>query len=312
MGQLNSQHLRPKLSLTWVLHDVNKNDKKNIKIKNSKFNIDDNKNIQNYNLNEHELSKKKKNKKSRNNQDILNNYNKVTRAISEPNLILRDSLTSNLNDKYKYHRKKRTKKSSNIKKKFKYEINDLDLFLTKASIDEPANIPIVISFTSVLYQTQNGIQDEISLPLGTIVNAIFKNDKWLYCTTPHNKEGYVIYSACLPLGILPQPTRGPCWEDTTDVFPKPLGNMTDRQNDTRSECDDRNNRYSRLNKKKNTKYDELFFDHYYKHIDNKKKIIYTRRILLYTIDHIKNWFLIQKNDGHQGFIPAKIANHGFI
>lgn len=95
--------------------------------------------------------------------------------------------------------------------------------LNQASIDEPANIPIVISFTSVLYQTQNGIQDEISLPLGTIVNAIFKIDQWLYCTTPHNKEGYVIYSACLPLGILPQPTHGPCWEDTTDVFPKPLG-----------------------------------------------------------------------------------------
>lgn len=116
------------------------------------------------------------------------------------------------------------------------------------------------------------------------------------------------------------------------------GNMTciDRQHqlDTRSECDDRNNRFSRL---KDTKYDELSSDHYYKHVDNKKKIIYTRQILLciqfdyfkndndddtvsvnkgdvvvLLSDHIKNWFLIQKNNGHRGFIPAKIANHGFI
>lgn len=58
MGQRNSQHLRPKLSLTWVLHGVDKNDKKTIEIKKSKFNVDDNKNIKNYDINENELTKK--------------------------------------------------------------------------------------------------------------------------------------------------------------------------------------------------------------------------------------------------------------
>lgn len=64
----------------------------------------------------------------------------------------------------------------------------------------------------------------MALPLGTVVNAVFKNQTWLYVQTPHGQEGYVGYAACLPLGILPQPTRGPCWEDSTDVFPRPLGN----------------------------------------------------------------------------------------
>lgn len=63
----------------------------------------------------------------------------------------------------------------------------------------------------------------MALPLGTVVNAIFKNQAWLYVQTPHGQEGYVGYAACLPLGILPHPTRGPCWEDSTDIFPRPLG-----------------------------------------------------------------------------------------
>lgn len=63
----------------------------------------------------------------------------------------------------------------------------------------------------------------MALPLGTVVNAVFKNQTWLYVQTPHGQEGYVGYAACLPLGILPQSSRGPCWEDSTDVFPRPLG-----------------------------------------------------------------------------------------
>lgn len=65
----------------------------------------------------------------------------------------------------------------------------------------------------------------MALPLGTVVNAVFKNQAWLYVQTPHGQEGYVGYAACLPLGILPQPTHGPCWEDSTDVFPRPLGKL---------------------------------------------------------------------------------------
>lgn len=73
----------------------------------------------------------------------------------------------------------------------------------QASIDRPGNIPVVIAFPTILYQTQKGLQRELTLPLGTVVNAVFKNQQWLYVQTPHGDEGYVMYSSCLPLGILP-------------------------------------------------------------------------------------------------------------
>jgi hypothetical protein len=55
-----------------------------------------------------------------------------------------------------------------------------------------------------MYQTRTGYQIEIPLPLGMVVNSIFKNQEWLYVQSPHAQEGYVPFSACLPLGILPQ------------------------------------------------------------------------------------------------------------
>ncbi|XP_047116400.1 uncharacterized protein LOC124796314 [Schistocerca piceifrons] len=127
--------------------------------------------------------------------------------------------------------------------RFGYDIQDVDAFLTKASIEKPANIPVVLASPCVLYQTRTGgYQEELSLPLGMVVNAVFKNQSWLYVQTPHGEEGYVGYGACLPLGILPPPQRSkpqPCWETHADIFPRPLGNRTDSEklrDGTRSEC----------------------------------------------------------------------------
>lgn len=127
----------------------------------------------------------------------------------------------------------------------------------QCSLSSPGNIPVVLSSSSTLYQTRpGGYQIEVPLPLGMVVNAVFKNQNWLYVQTPHAEEGYVGYATCLPLGILPQaryvmsgiinislrsklkcnirrPTATskppPCWESTGDVFPKPCGNMTDSE-----------------------------------------------------------------------------------
>lgn len=75
------------------------------------------------------------------------------------------------------------------------------IYYFQATIEKPANIPVVLAFPSVLYQTRiGGYQAEISLPLGMVVNAVFKNQHWLYVQTPHAEEGYVSYAACLPLG----------------------------------------------------------------------------------------------------------------
>ncbi|XP_036149457.1 uncharacterized protein LOC105834727 isoform X1 [Monomorium pharaonis] len=265
---------------------------------------------------------------------------KVKRAVSEPSLVSRES-ASTLNGREK-HRHRRTKRSHKprLPSRFGYEIADLDAFLTKASIERPANIPVVLSFPSVLYQTQGGVQDEMALPLGTVVNAVFKNQTWLYVQTPHGQEGYVGYAACLPLGILPQPTRGPCWEDSTDVFPRPLGNMTDMEKlrDTRSECGASRGRSSRMRRGSRDAVSacgERSVDRLYLRAAANARIKGSRHTLLVirndyearaanalTVskgdvvallsDHTNDWFWVRSRDGREGFIPAVIAGHGFL
>lgn len=265
---------------------------------------------------------------------------KVKRAISEPSLVSRET-TSTPNGREK-HRHRRTKRSHKprIPSRFGYEIADLDAFLTKASIERPANIPVVLSFPSVLYQTQGGVQDEMALPLGTVVNAVFKNQTWLYVQTPHGQEGYVGYAACLPLGILPQSTRGPCWEDSTDVFPRPLGNMTDMEKlrDTRSECGVSRGRSSRMRRGprdavsacgersvdrlylraaanariKGSRYTLLVIRNDYEARAANALTVSKGDVVALLSDHTNDWFWVRSRDGREGFIPAVIAGHGFL
>ncbi|XP_018310040.1 uncharacterized protein [Mycetomoellerius zeteki] len=265
---------------------------------------------------------------------------KVKRAVSEPSLVSRES-TSTPNGREK-HRHRRTKRSHKprLHSRFGYEIADLDAFLTKASIERPANIPVVLSFPSVLYQTQGGIQDEMALPLGTVVNAVFKNQTWLYVQTPHGQEGYVGYAACLPLGILPQPTRGPCWEDSTDVFPRPLGNMTDMEKlrDTRSECGASRGRSGRMRRgprdavsacgersvdrlylraaanarTKGSRYTLLVIRNDYEAHAANALTVSKGDVVALLSDHTNDWFWVRSKDGREGFIPAVIAGHGFL
>ncbi|XP_024941462.1 uncharacterized protein LOC107268372 isoform X2 [Cephus cinctus] len=273
-------------------------------------------------------------------KDVNKDKEKVKRAISEPTLVSRDSTsTPNGREKHRHRRPKRPHKSR-PPSRFGYEIADLDAFLTKASIERPANIPVVLSFPSVLYQTQGGIQDEVALPLGTVVNAVFKNQAWLYVQTPHGQEGYVSYAACLPLGILPQPTRGPCWENSTDVFPRPLGNMTDTEKlrDTRSECGarGRNTRVRRGPRDAVSACGERSVDRLYLRAAANAKTKGSRYTLLVIrsdydggrggnaisvskgdvvallSDHANEWFWVRSRDGREGFIPAVIAGHGFL
>ncbi|XP_017059615.1 uncharacterized protein LOC108100319 [Drosophila ficusphila] len=134
------------------------------------------------------------------------------------------------------HRKRRDR---NRVQRFGYEIQNVDEFLSRCSLATPGNIPVVLATASTLYQTRpGGYQLEIPLPLGMVVNAVFKNQNWLYVQTPHAEEGYVGYACCLPLGILPQQARigsrnTPCWESNADVFPRPCGNMTDSEKEIR-------------------------------------------------------------------------------
>ncbi|XP_062137153.1 uncharacterized protein LOC133846297 isoform X1 [Drosophila sulfurigaster albostrigata] len=135
------------------------------------------------------------------------------------------------------HRKRRERERQRVQR-FGYEIHNVDEFLTRCSLAAPGNIPVVLATASTLYQTRpGGYQLEIPLPLGMVVNAVFKNQNWLYVQTPHAEEGYVGYACCLPLGILPSAARGsrhaPCWESNADIFPRPCGNMTDSEKEIR-------------------------------------------------------------------------------
>ncbi|XP_015434281.1 PREDICTED: uncharacterized protein LOC107190071 isoform X1 [Dufourea novaeangliae] len=286
-----------------------------------------------------EVSREKQSEKEFSGMKETKEKEKVKRAVSEPSLLSRES-TSTPNGREK-HRHRRTKRSHKPRppSRFGYEIADLDAFLTKASIEKPANIPVVLSFPSVLYQTQGGTQDEMALPLGTVVNAVFKNQTWLYVQTPHGQEGYVGYAACLPLGILPQPTRGPCWEDSTDVFPRPLGNMTDTEKlrDTRSECGarGRSSRVRRSSRDAVSACGERSVDRLYLRAAANARTKGSRHTLLVIrsdyearggnalsvakgdvvallSDHVSDWFWVRSRDGREGFIPAVIAGHGFL
>uniref|UniRef100_A0A182NKE2 SH3 domain-containing protein n=1 Tax=Anopheles dirus TaxID=7168 RepID=A0A182NKE2_9DIPT len=150
-------------------------------------------------------------------------------TVSEPS-----ASTKNRHHSRHHHRRRRERYRS---QRFGYEIHNVDEFLSKCSLSSPGNIPVVLSSSATLYQTRPGsYQIEIPLPLGMVVNAVFKNQNWLYVQTPHAEEGYVAYDTCLPLGILPSNQRSsssskptPCWESNKDVFPKPCGNLTDSE-----------------------------------------------------------------------------------
>ncbi|XP_053674506.1 uncharacterized protein LOC128724810 [Anopheles nili] len=158
-------------------------------------------------------------------------------TYSEPSLYTTVSEPS-ASTKHRHHRHHHRKRRERYRsQRFGYEIHNVDEFLSKCSLSSPGNIPVVLSSAATLYQTRPGCyQIEIPLPLGMVVNAVFKNQNWLYVQTPHAEEGYVAYDTCLPLGILPSNQRSsssskptPCWESNKDIFPKPCGNLTDSE-----------------------------------------------------------------------------------
>jgi hypothetical protein len=131
-------------------------------------------------------------------QKSMSQVNLSKNTYSEPSIYITSAQSDSgaLVKKYRRRRKRSPK--------FGYNIKNVDEFLSRCSLSNPANIPVVLSNSSILYQTRAGFhQVEIPLPLGMVVNSIFKNQNWLYVQTPHGEEGYVNFAACLPLGIIP-------------------------------------------------------------------------------------------------------------
>ncbi|CAB3221456.1 unnamed protein product [Arctia plantaginis] len=361
-----AQRHKSKISLTWVLKENLENSKMTTgkiqteeRLKTALIGNELDKN-HNQRRNENELYRKCKSKDVRDRVVGRNEYyhNLRFRTACEEFANVQDTYsdTSAITEEYvrKKHRHRHRRKKRTPNGKFGYDIRDLDSFLTEASIDRPGNIPVVIAYPSTLYQTQKETQQELTLPLGTVVNAVFKNEHWLYAQTPHGEEGYVLYTACLPLGILPNRTsaqkKTPCWESSTDIYPRPCGNLTDNEKEqlrgrTRSEC-----RYQYKRRPKNSCAEKNFDSLYLKtksvssidKVDKEKSFKRVRQTLLVVncdykgsvlnktltvqkgdvvvliqggaseTDVDAEWFYVKKRDGSHGFIPAAVAGHGYI
>ncbi|XP_074026346.1 uncharacterized protein [Leptinotarsa decemlineata] len=267
---------------------------------------------------------------------LIKTQNTPVRTKSEPNLV------PERNREKHRHRRKSTKIKNEWKdenQQFGYEIQDVDDFLTKATLEKPANIPVVLAFPSVLYQTRiGGYQSEISLPLGMVVNAVFKNQHWLYVQTPHAEEGYVSYAACLPLGIIPPPEDDkptPCWEKSNDVFPKPSGNMTDTEKlSSKSDCDEgvrcknrsRNAasacgeksvdrlylRAAAIARGKGIRQTLLVITTDFKGSGENNMTVKKGEVVFLLDANIKGWFYVKTKEGVVGYIPAVVAGNGFL
>lgn len=179
-----------------------------------------------------------------------------------------------------------------------------------------------------------------------VVNAVFKNQNWLYVQTPHGEEGYVSYAACLPLGIIPpsEDVLAPCWEKNSDVFPKPSGNMTDteklssksdcsfggrccRRSAATSVCDEKSvdKLYLRATislKKQATKRPNFenqvtrqtllaIFANYLGNGGNTLDV-YKGDVVTLLNSNLYGWFWVRNKEGKEGFIPSAIAGYGFL
>ncbi|XP_041977435.1 uncharacterized protein LOC121731836 [Aricia agestis] len=364
IGDMGVWHSTPiarhksKISLTWVLKENLQKTEEKPRTYERRSDFIDRKEIDNREKRIEERLRTGERKKDRvagrnefyHNLRFKNAYDEFVNGHSGSDTSVGSEEREEIRKKHRHrHRRKR-------RSKFGYDIRDLDGFLSEATIDRPGNIPVVVAFPTTLYQTHHHQQRELTLALGTVVNAVFKNQHWLYVQTPHGDEGYIMYSACLPLGILPSKSslqkKTPCWESSTDIYPRPCGNLTDNEKEqlrgrTRSET-----RHRTKDRKYKTSCAEKDFDTLYlktksvcSNIDkvHEKEVKKTKRQTLLVVnsdfkgsyrnrtlsvkkgdvvvllqgsgvesDVDLEWFYVKNKDGCQGFIPAAVAGHGYI
>lgn len=91
----------------------------------------------------------------------------------------------------------------------KREEVDTASVLCNASKASPANVPMVVMQCSRLH-SHIGCKppfQQTSLPMGTLVTALYQESDWLYVQTPHGIEGFVSSSNCVPIGTVNEPTH---------------------------------------------------------------------------------------------------------
>lgn len=76
--------------------------------------------------------------------------------------------------------------------------------LSNATKESPANIPMVVMQCSRLHSHINSTPpfQQTSLPMGTLVTALYQESDWFYVQTPHGVEGFVCSTNCSPIGTV--------------------------------------------------------------------------------------------------------------
>lgn len=139
--------------------------------------------------------------------------------------------------------------------------------------------------------------------------------------------------------------KTPCWESSSDIYPKPCGNLTDNEKEqlrgrTHSEsryrhktkrhksCAEKNfdnlylrtiscsNLHDKENRNQSRRQTLLVVNSAYTGSYYNRTLTVNRGEVVVLVDRETDvdleWFYVKKRDGSEGFIPAAIAGHGYI
>lgn len=111
----------------------------------------------------------------------------------------------------------------------RFSVCEADGLLLSASARNPVQVPMVVMQCARLHPSigSSAPYQQTSLPMGTLVNALYRDQDWICVQTPHGVRGYLYHSSCTPLGILP-PTQK---HRSTATDPLAVGQM---QKETKS------------------------------------------------------------------------------
>ncbi|XP_030079494.1 uncharacterized protein LOC115482994 [Drosophila hydei] len=158
-----------------------------------------------------------------------------------------------------------------------------------------------------------------------VVNAVFKNQNWLYVQTPHAEEGYVGYACCLPLGILPTGKTTPCKQQRQPPLSQPVRRLSNVSYITnghngqhlhpKSIPQQQQQQLSVLRRQQQNGLRQTLVainaDYITESIVVHKGEIVTLCECRESKDQ-RQWFYVKTRDGREGFIPAEVAGHGYL
>ncbi|CAN8017020.1 unnamed protein product [Ixodes persulcatus] len=87
----------------------------------------------------------------------------------------------------------------------RFSICEADGLLQSASAQNPTQVPMVVMQCARLHLSIGASPpyQQTSLPMGTLVTALYRDQDWICVQTPHGVSGFLYHASCMPLGILP-------------------------------------------------------------------------------------------------------------